>query len=156
LAITEPLNAKQIATSVPKSRALIDAEAKFAEARARQDEYTGKIRALIAANNRQANNAEITEMSANEGTFIAEVGAAMTRLAPLRTAHAEAIAKALAPYRRDAAQRVVELLADLRPELDVIESTMIEIERAGGRTVRMPPIWLDEITAIARRIVGAA
>jgi hypothetical protein len=70
-----------------------------------------------------------------------------------RPAHAQAVRVALAPLRRDYAERVVAAIAELQLASAGLQETVGEIEATGARARRLPiPPYLDGVAAIARLI----
>jgi hypothetical protein len=156
LARAEQKTVKEIARSVPKSAALSRAERKKIELRGKRDEINGDLKKLIGNNNRNNYAVAINKAAADERAIDEELLAVRSELAPLRADHAGAIAKVLAPMRRAAAEQVLESLTELRPALATLAECVVEIERAGGQTMRIPPLRnvLADLESRALRLVG--
>lgn len=157
LARTKSLTPKEIAAAVKPSGALERARAAVAEANERYGAIRARVTGLCADDaKRNANSALINSLVADEAKIHGELQDARIKVAPLRATHGAAVAQALAPLRQETAAKIVELIVELKPLMAIIDESMVEIERAGGQTVRMPLGALADVDHTARRIAGQA
>ena len=154
LARPEAPTAASIAASVQKSKALVEAEAALERCRAAVAAHGEELTALIARNTNNRLDEKIAAHCAESAPFTEAVRAARAVCMPLRAAHGEAVAKALDPYRADAATRLLYALEAAREALHAIDETQVLIERAGGERPRLAMPYLDQLEHAARRLGG--
>jgi len=156
LARPEAATAAEIAASIQKSKALVEAEAEHARARALLDEQTKKLNALIARNGDHTLDAEVTAAVSALDALSPARHASRQKLAPLRAEHGEAVARALDQVRADAATRLAYAIEAAREAVAVIHQSQVLIERAGGERPRLPPLGsaFEHLEQYARRLGG--
>jgi hypothetical protein len=153
LAKTQKPTPAEIAAGVAKSTKHIEVEQQLAALRAHYEERRAHQLRLIHAD-RHNHGGEINSLQAELDRLNGEMGPIRAELAECREVHGAAIAKKLAPLRRELASQLVDLAVEMRAVRGVFDESQVAIERAGGTAPRMPPVGLAEIERLARRLAG--
>jgi hypothetical protein len=154
LARTETRTPRQIADGIAKSSALQRAEAHRIELTTKREAIRSAMDRPRSGHSHANINSQMNALVAQERAIDDELAEAKKAIVTLRETHGLAVSKALAPLRRAAAERIIELLDELRPVCATLQECQALVERAGHQTVRFPSPPLDEIAAIARRLVN--
>jgi malate synthase len=153
----EPSVAEIVAT-VDKPAALKIADETFQKLRQRRSDLLEEMKLLIANKPSRGNthriDAEIHKLQTDAAEMVDAITEARAARAPHRRAYGAAVMTALAPYRRSAAARVLEIIAELHAAVDELAEMRVEIVRAGGEAMELPPIYFMRIEDAARIIAA--
>jgi hypothetical protein len=135
------------------------AQAALDALRARREEVHAGLRAAIRDQpdlDRQSTGGASTRKIEKLGRELADIDtqiqAATTEWETARAPFTAAVASALAPLRRSAVDAACAAIGELVAALRIIDSTNVEIIRAGGTAMRFPLLYRNAVGALRARL----
>ena len=144
-----PPSPAAIAAGVPQGAQLQLSQRELDGARKRRQEIVDRQRALIAIGNE---NEAVVALGKERVALESVIRDLRGPVRAMRRERAAKVADVLGPLRREAADRGLLALAELRDVVRILDEIAVEVLRAGGEADRMAlPAAFGEVEALLRR-----